>query len=61
MVKSRQEALSLRVKLFFSKKEIVQEEVRKDPLIADLLDMNERIKKAKKVFNEYVRRKISCR
>ena len=50
MIKSRQEALSLRVKLSF-RKERVQEEVRKDPLIANLLDMNERIKEAKKVFN----------
>lgn len=51
MIKSRQEALSLRVKLSF-RKEKMMEEVKKDPLIADLLDMNERIKEAKKVFND---------
>jgi len=51
MIKSRQEALSLRVKLSF-RKDRIQEEVKKDPLIADLLDMNERIKQAKKVFND---------
>lgn len=49
MIKSRKEALSLRVKLSF-RKEKVKDEVKKDPLIADLLDMNERIKEAKKVF-----------
>jgi len=51
MIKSRKEALSLRVKLSF-RKDRVQEEVKKDPLIADLLEMNERIKKAKKIFND---------
>lgn len=51
MIKSRKEALSLRVKLSF-RKEKVQEEVKKDPLIADLLEMNERIKKAKEIFND---------
>ena len=51
MIKSRKEALSLRVKLSF-RKDKVQEEVKKDPLIADLLEMNERIKKAKKIFND---------
>ena len=51
MIKSRKEALSLRVKLSF-RKDKVQEEVKKDPLIADLLKMNERIKKARKIFND---------
>lgn len=51
MIKSRQEALSLRVKLSF-RKEKIMEEVRKDPLIADLLDMDRRIKEAKKTFND---------
>lgn len=49
MIKSRREALSLRVKLSF-RKDRMKEEVEKDPLIADLLDMNERIKEAKKLF-----------
>lgn len=51
MIKSRQEALSLRVKLSF-RKDKIREEVKKDPLIADLLDMDKRMKEAKKTFND---------
>ncbi len=51
MIESRKEALSLRVKLSF-RKERVMEEVKKDPMMKDLLDMNERIKKAREVFSD---------
>lgn len=49
MIQSRKEALSLRVQLSF-RKEKVEEEVRKDPMLADLLDMNERFTKVKKLL-----------
>ncbi len=50
MIESRKEALSLRVKLSF-RKEKAMEEIKRDPMIKDLLDMNERIREAKKIFN----------
>ena len=49
MIASRKEALSLKVQLAF-RREKVMEEVRKDPLIADLLAMNERFTKVKAVL-----------
>ena len=50
MIKSREEALSLRVRLSF-RKDKAMEEIRKDPMMRDLMDMRERIKEAKKIFN----------
>jgi len=49
MIESRKEALSLRVQLSF-RKERMMEEVKKDPLMADLLSMNERFKEVKKLL-----------
>jgi arsenite-transporting ATPase len=49
MIESRKEALSLRVQLSF-RKEKMMEEVKKDPLMADLLSMNERFKEVKKLL-----------
>ncbi|MBP2018818.1 arsenite-transporting ATPase [Symbiobacterium terraclitae] len=49
MIQSRKEALSLRVQLSF-RKEKVEEEVRKDPMLADLLDMNDRFTRVKKLL-----------
>jgi len=49
MIESRKEALSLRKKLAF-RKEKVAEEVKKDPMMADLLAMNEKFKKVKKLL-----------
>lgn len=49
MIESRKEALSLRVQLSFRKEKIL-EEVRKDPLMADLIDMNERFTKVKQLL-----------
>jgi len=46
MIESRKEALSLRVSLSF-RKEKVMEEVKKDPMMADLLAMNEKFKQVK--------------
>src|SRR5438046_9411116 len=46
MIDSRKEALSMRVQLSF-RKERVMEEVKKDPLMADLMSMNERFDQAK--------------
>ena len=51
MMKTREEALSLRVKLSF-RKEKVLEEIKKDPMMADLLSMNERMKKARTLLND---------
>jgi len=50
MIKSREEALSLRVKLSF-RKDKVMEEIKKDPMMADLLNMRKRMQEAKKVLN----------
>jgi arsenite-transporting ATPase len=46
MIESRKQALSLRVQLSF-RKERVMDEVRKDPLMADLINMNERFLQVK--------------
>jgi arsenite-transporting ATPase len=50
MIKSREEALSLRVKLSF-RKDKVMEEIKKDPMMADLLNMRKRMQEAKKYLN----------
>lgn len=49
MIDSRKEALSLRVQLSFRKERMI-EEVKKDPLMADLISMHERFEKAKVVL-----------
>ncbi len=49
MIKSRKEALSLRVQLSF-RKEKVMEEIKKDPLMADLISMNEKFSKVRKIL-----------
>ncbi len=49
MIESRKEALSLRVKLSF-RKEKVMEEIKKDPLMADLLSMQDRFNRVKDVL-----------
>src|SRR6266568_5520087 len=49
MIESRKEALSMRVQLSF-RKEKMMEEVRKDPLMADLISMNERFEQAKGIL-----------
>lgn len=49
MIQSRKEALSLRVQLSF-RKEKVEEEVKKDPMLADLMDMNDRFTRVKKLL-----------
>jgi arsenite/tail-anchored protein-transporting ATPase len=46
MIDSRKEALSLRVQLSF-RKEKVEAEVRKDPMLADLIDMMDRFNRVK--------------
>ncbi|MBT9258522.1 MAG: ArsA family ATPase [Clostridiales bacterium] len=46
MIESRKEALSLRVQLSF-RREKVMEEVQKDPMLADLIAMDERFKAVK--------------
>jgi len=51
MIKSREEALSLRVKLSFRKDKIM-EEVKKDPMLADLLSMNQRMKNARILLSD---------
>ena len=49
MIDSRKEALSLRVKLSF-RKEKVMEEIKKDPLLADLIAMQEKFEKVRKIL-----------
>lgn len=51
MIKSRKEALSLRVKLSF-RKEKVMEEIKKDPFMADLIALNEKIGKASEILGD---------
>lgn len=51
MAASRQEALSLRVKLSF-RKDKIKEEVRKDPLMASLMDMRGRVEQAKGLLSD---------
>jgi arsenite-transporting ATPase len=49
MIESRKQALSLRVQLSF-RKERMMEEVKKDPLMADLISMNERFLEVKELL-----------
>lgn len=49
MIESRKEALSMRVQLAF-RKEKIMEEVKKDPLMADLLAMHQRFEAVKGVL-----------
>lgn len=49
MIQSRQEALSMKIQYAF-RKEKVMEDVKKDPLMADLLSMNTRFRQAKGVL-----------
>ncbi len=49
MVKSREEALSLRVKLSFRKEKIIQE-LKKDPLLATLLATRQKTEKGRKLL-----------
>jgi arsenite-transporting ATPase len=51
MIQSRKEALEMRLKLSF-RREKVEEEIKEDPMLADLLDMNERFKKAKVILTD---------
>ncbi|MEM2937011.1 MAG: ArsA family ATPase [Candidatus Bathyarchaeia archaeon] len=51
MVKSREEALSLRVKLSF-RKEKIMEEIKKDPLLASLLTTREQTEKGRKLLTD---------
>jgi arsenite-transporting ATPase len=51
MVKSREEALSLRLKLSFRKEKIIQE-LKKDPLLISLLDMRQRTEKGRKLLTD---------
>lgn len=50
MIASREEAMSLRVKLSF-RKEKVKDEIKKDPMMADLLEMRTKMHEAKKYLN----------
>lgn len=49
MIESRKEALSLRVQLSF-RKERIMEEVKKDPLMADLMNMHDRFTQVKELL-----------
>lgn len=49
MIESRKEALSLRIQFSF-RKEKIMEEVKKDPLMADLIGMNDRFNRTKAVL-----------
>jgi arsenite-transporting ATPase len=49
MIQSRREALQMRIQFAF-RKEKVMEEVKRDPLMADLISMNERFKQVKTVL-----------
>ncbi len=51
MIKSREEALSLRVKLSF-RKDKAMEEIKKDPLMKDLLGLKERTDRASEVLGD---------
>lgn len=51
MIESRKEALSLRVQLSF-RKEKIMEEVRQDPLMADLISMNQKFIQAKRLLTD---------
>lgn len=54
MIQSRKEALEMRLKLAF-RREKVEEEIKQDPMLADLIDMNERFKKAKVILTDPAR------
>lgn len=49
MIQSRQEALSMKIQFAF-RKEKVMEEVKKDPLMADLMSMNARFRQVKGIL-----------
>jgi len=49
VIKSREEALSLRYQLSFRKDKVL-EEIKKDPLLLDLLSLNERYNEVKKIL-----------
>jgi arsenite-transporting ATPase len=49
MIQSRREALQMRIQFAF-RKEKVMEEVKKDPLMADLISMDERFRRVKTVL-----------
>jgi len=51
MIQSRKEALSLRVKLSF-RKEKVAEEVKRDPMLADLIRQRAKMEQAKAILND---------
>jgi len=51
MVKSREEALSLRVKLSFRKEKMIQE-LKKDPLLVSLLDTRQRTEGGRKLLTD---------
>ncbi len=51
MIESRKEALETRLKLSF-RREKVEKEVREDPMLADLIDMNQRFEEAKVILTE---------
>ncbi len=51
MIDSRKEALGMRVQLAFRKEKVMQE-VARDPLMADLLDMNERFTQVKGLLTD---------
>lgn len=51
MIQSRKEALSLRVQLAF-RKEKIMEEVKKDPLLSDLIAMHQRFTAAKRILTD---------
>ncbi|MFQ5838625.1 MAG: ArsA family ATPase [Thermoplasmata archaeon] len=51
MIQSRREALEMRLKLAF-RRDKVEQEMKQDPMMADLLDMNERFKKAKVILTD---------
>ncbi len=51
MIQSRREALEMRLKLAF-RREKMEAEVKKDPMLAGLLDMNERFKQGKAILTD---------
>ncbi len=51
MIESRKEALSLRVQLSF-RRDRVMEEVKRDPMLADLLRQHEKNRKAKEILSD---------
>lgn len=51
MIQSRREALEMRLKLAF-RREKMEAEVKKDPMLAGLLDMNERFKQGRTILTD---------